>query len=104
MITKQQLYQGLKGTSGLPVAYHHFDNPPTIPFIVYMEVQKDRYVADNSVYFKKAKYRIELYYEVINDELIEKIESYLDSKELVWADGEEVYIEEEKLYMRSYYI
>ena len=36
---------------GLPVAYDHFINPPSIPFILYRETETETFKADNKVYF-----------------------------------------------------
>lgn len=102
-MTKEQLYKSLK-TLNVPVAYHHFDSPPTIPFVAYVDVQKDRFIADNIVYWKDAKYRIELYYENTDGTLEDNIENLFDIQELVWLDEEPIYIEEEKLYLKAYYI
>lgn len=103
-MTKEQLYSGLKATFNIPIAYHHFDNPPTIPFIAYIDVKKDRFKADNIVYYKDAKYRIEIYYENTDGNLEEQMENFLDSIETVWEDEEPIYIQEEKLYLKTYYI
>lgn len=104
MITKEQLYKGLKETTGLPVAYHHFDKPPTIPFIAYYEEQKFRYEADNKNYYTEPRYRIELYHVERTDDIKAKIEQYLNTLDVVWVDDEEIYIDQEELYMKAYSI
>lgn len=104
MITKDELYKGLKEVTGLPVAYHHFDKPPSIPFIAYYEEAKYRYEADNINYYTEPKYRIELYHVDKTEEIKDKIQSYLDSLGLVWVDDEEIYIDQEELFMKAYTI
>lgn len=103
-LTREQLYKGLKEATGLPVAYHHFDKPPTIPFIAYYEESKFRFEADNINYYYEPNYRIELYHVEKTEEVKEKIQNYLDSLGVVWVDDDEVYIDTEELFMKAYNI
>lgn len=103
-MTKEELYKGLKEALGLPTAYHHFDNPPTIPFVAYIDLAKERYVADNKVYYDEPTYRVELYYETNINGLDDKLEQFFDDNDIVWADDDTVYIKDEELYMKVYYI
>lgn len=103
-LDRKSLYEGLKNTTNLQVAYDYFDEPPNLPFIAYVEAKKDRFIADNKVYFKNRVFRIELYYEEQDYELEDKLENYFDSIGRVWEDYEAIYIQEEKMYVKAYYI
>lgn len=102
-MTKEQLYKKLKELQ-IPVAYHHFDSPPEIPFIAYVDIQKDRFLADNFIYWKDSNYRIELYYENTDGTLEDRLEDLFEKDKIVWLDEEPIYIETEKLYLKAYYI
>ena len=45
----------------IPVAYDHFDSPPSIPFITYSDSGSNHVYADNSVYKRALYVEIELY-------------------------------------------
>jgi hypothetical protein len=97
---------GLKNlleTTGLPVAYHHWNTPPELPYILYMFNGSDNFAADNKVYVKNNNYRIELYsdYKDIASELI--IETALDNANIYWEKSE-VWIQSEKMYEVIYEI
>lgn len=97
-----QLYS-LLSTSGLPIAYHHFDSPPTPPYVVYLFTRSENVGADNRVYIKDNRYQIELYSSKkdIGSEKI--IEDMLDTNEIFY-DKTETYIESEGLYEVLYEI
>lgn len=103
-ITKERLYKEIKDTTNLPVAYHHFDTEPTIPFIIYIETERDRFKADNIIYSKERRFRVELYFEEKDYNIEEKLEQAFENINLIWEDEEDIYIEEEGLYMKNYYI
>ena len=94
------LYQLLK-TSGLPVAYHHFAQPPTPPYIVYLFSYSSNFGADNKAYNKQPNYQVELYTtgkDPASDKLIEDL---FDAHEIYW-DKTETYIDSEGLYQVLY--
>lgn len=90
-------------TSGLPVAYHHFAEPPEPPYVVYLFAQSDNFGADNKVYSKADGYHVELYTtkkDPVSEALLEGV---LDAAEIYWEKSE-FYIESEKLYQVLYEI
>ena len=96
------LYQLFK-TSGLPVAYHHFAQPPTPPYIVYLFSYSSNFGADNKAYNKQPNYQVELY-TTKKDPASEKlIEDLFDAHEIYW-DKTETYIDSEGLYQVLYEI
>lgn len=92
----------LKST-GLPVAYHHFVQPPTPPYIVYLFAFSSNFSADNKVYQKVPHYQVELY-TTKKDPATEKIlEDLFDNNDIYW-EKTETYIESEGLYQVIYEI
>jgi len=101
-MTQAELYNLLKST-GLPVAYNHFKNPPSLPYIVYLFTFSNNLGADNKVYQKINNYKVELYSDkkdLVSEKLIEDL---LDENEIFY-DKTETYIESEKLYQVIYEI
>ena len=101
-MTQDELYNLLKST-GLPVAYHHFKNPPNLPYIIYLFTYSDNFGADNKVYSKISNYLIELYSDkkdLVNEKLIEDL---FDNNN-IYYEKSEVYIENEEMYQVIYEI
>lgn len=97
-----KLYTILKST-GLEVAYSHFNEPPLLPYLVYLALDSDNFGADNKVYQKINNYQIELYSDYKDPATEEVLEDTLDSNGIFY-DKFEVYIESEKLYQVAYQI
>ncbi len=88
---------------GLPVAYDHFINPPSIPFILYRETETETFKADNKVYFIQPEYIIDLVVEYKSPELEAQLEEILNNHNLPFDKAED-YIEAERIYQIRYYI
>lgn len=99
-MTQAELYQALKSL-GMPVVYSHFDTdpdnpPPSPPYIAYLFIGNDDFIADNVNYKSIDNYQIELYTnkkdlaseKLVEDKLKElelpftKLEAWIDSEEL----------------------
>lgn len=80
------------------VAYGAFpvNGAPALPFICFMEVESENFLADSIVYQKFTDVNIEFYSDFKDITNEEAIEEMLNSNKLVW-DKEEVYIEDEDL-------
>lgn len=93
---------------GYPIAYLHFKKsetnpPPAPPFIVYLESDSDNIGADNKVWKKVKNYEIELYTDKKDLTIEKKIEDLLDTHSIFY-DTSDVFISEENLLQRIYYI
>lgn len=101
-MTLNELNNILKATN-YPVAYSHFNDSVTPPFITYMVTDSENFNADNQIYKRIDNVNIELYTK-IKDLAAEKVlEDLLNENELMW-DVTEVYIDSEKVYQRLYNI
>ena len=83
----------------LPFAYDHFaeGESPEPPFICFLLPGSDNFSADGRVYFKATMVHIELYTDLKDAELEQRIEAVLDEHSIFY-DKTEVWIESEKLY------
>jgi len=85
------------------VAYRAFpvSAAPALPFICFMEVESNNFVADSKVYQKFTEVSIELYSDRKDTTSEAAIEAMLDEKMLVW-DKAEYYIEDEDMLQVEY--
>ena len=83
----------------LPFAYDHFAEGESTdpPFLVYLMPSADNFAADGIAYFKVNNLHLELYTDIKDPELEEKIESVLTKYGLFYSKSE-VWISSEKLY------
>lgn len=102
-MTFEELYKKLKSL-GVPVAYDHFDKEQKAPFIAFLDVGKNTFIADGCVYTKNTNIQVELYTEEKALELEEKLESIFDQNHLIWSDEATTFIEDESLYEHIYEI
>lgn len=85
--------------TGIPFAYDHFaeGESPKPPFLCFLYPNEDSFGADNRVYFHVPHMDLEVYTDLKNSDLEQKIEDTLDAHELFYEKSE-VWIESEKLY------
>lgn len=84
---------------GLPFAYDHFaeGESPAPPFICYLTPGSDNFAADGRAYYKINIVNIELYTDIKDPSVEQKVESVLDANGIFY-EKTEVWIESEKLY------
>lgn len=85
--------------TGLPYAYHHFveGESPDPPFAVFLYPKADNFSADGKPYYKINRLDIEVYTDLKDVELENKVEAVLESHGIFYAKSE-VWIESENLY------
>jgi len=93
--------KSLLDATGYPVAYSHFRESVSPPFIVYREVGSENLGADNKVYHDVKDFDIELYTTIKDLTSENVIEQILKDNELPY-DTTEVYIEDERLFQKTY--
>lgn len=98
-----QLVEILRST-GLQVAYSHFNDYTALPFITYIEGGSLNLFADNSTFQKVINVDIELYYEYKDLELEGKLEKALNDNDIPWESYPDVWIESEKCFQKIYEI
>ena len=97
------IYQVLQST-GLPCAYSHFKKKQSPPYIVYIGNGQDVFEADNTHYWKQNTYQVEYYFTTKNESNEEAIETALLDNGFLYDKSEDVFIEEEGVFVIYYYI
>lgn len=98
------LFQTLQ-TIGLPCSYsHHIDNDSPIepPYLVYIGDGQDTFDADNTHYYRKNRYQVEFYFTQKNEEIEAVIEEALLDEGFLYEKSEDVYIEDENVFVIYY--
>ena len=97
-MTHNEIMEMLEETS-LPIAYDHFaeGESPDPPFLCFLYPGSDNFAADGRVYYKINTVHVELYTDVKDPELEEKLEAVLD-RHGIFYEKTEVWIESERLY------
>ncbi len=85
--------------AGIPYAYDHFaeGESPDPPFICFLYPRAENFGADDIVYHSNRVLDIEVYTDLKDPDLEEKMEEILTAHELYYTKSE-VWIESEKLY------
>ena len=93
-----ELLKILKETE-IPFAYDHFaeGESPDPPFICYLLPGTNHFAADGIAYFKINEVNIELYTDIKDLDVEQRIEAVLDQHGIFYAKSE-VWIESERLY------
>ena len=94
-------------TLGIPVAYSHFkeENAPVRPpYLVYLGAGQDDTAADNDYVYKRNRYQIEYYFADKNEEQEAAIEELLADNGYLYEKSEDVYIEDEGVFVIYYMI
>ena len=97
------IYQVLQST-GLPCAYSHFKKPVEPPYIVYIGDGQDTMDADNTHYWRNNRYQIEYYFTLKNEKNETAIEDALLDNGYNYTKSEDVYIEDEGVFVIYYTI
>ena len=95
--------RSLLKTLGLPVAYHHFEKAPRLPYIVYLFSGSSNFGADDKAYLHQPNYQVELYTSKKDPTQEKLIEDLLDEYDIYWEKSE-LWIESEGLYQVVYEI
>ena len=90
---------------GLPCAYSHFrdeDVPENPPYLVYIGSGQDNFEADNSYYWNRNRYQIEYYFTEKDESQEAAIEKLLLDNGYLYTKSEDVYIEEQGVFVIYY--
>lgn len=97
------IYQTLQST-GLPCAYSHFKTSQTPPYIVYIGSGQDVLNADNTHYWRRNTYQVEYYFTTKNESNETDIEDALLENGFIYEKSEDIYIEDQGVFVIYYYI
>ena len=97
------IYQVLQNT-GLPCVYSHFKKPVDPPYIAYIGDGQDTMDADNTHYWRNNRYQIEYYFTEKNETNEAAIEDALLENGYNYTKSEDVFIEDEGVFVIYYTI
>lgn len=97
------IYSTLQGT-GLPCTYSHFKTDQAPPYIVYIGNGQNVMDADNTHYWKENTYQVEYYFTTKNESNEAAIENALLGSGFLYEKSEDIYIEDEDVFVIYYYI
>lgn len=89
--------------TGYPVAYSHFSESTSLPFITYIVAFSSNFMADNKVYQKISNAQVELYTDYKDLTAEQTLEDLFYENDIAW-DVTETYIDSERMYQRIYEI
>lgn len=94
-------------STGLPCTYSHFretDSPIVPPYIVYIGNGQNVMEADNTHYWRNNRYQIEYYFTKKDETNETAIENALLNGGFLYDKSEDVFIEDEGVFVIYYYI
>ena len=97
------IYQELQST-GLPCAYSHFRTKQSSPYIVYIGSGQDVFEADNTHYYKENTYQVEYYFTTKDESNEASIEDALLGAGYLYEKSEDVFIEDQGVFVIYYYV
>ena len=91
----------------IPCAYSHFnedddDAPEAPPYLVYIGGGQDNFGADNTFYYSENRYQIEYYFTDKDEAQEAAIESLLLENGYLYTKSEDVYIEDQGVFVIYY--
>lgn len=86
----------------IPVAYFKFDQPPTLPYLVYHFRGDDGLHGDNVNYIKHEGILLELYFGDKDFALERKLTDFLIDNKLAYASSADEYIAERDIFAKLY--
>lgn len=89
-------------TTKLPVAYSHFKTAQTPPYLVYLGAGENRFEADNTIYWKENGNQVEYYFTAKDPDTEELIEQTLLDAGRIYTKSEDIYIEDEDVFVIYY--
>ena len=97
------IFETLQST-GLPCAYSHFKTKQEPPYIVYIGNGQNTVPADNTLIWRENRYQVEYYFTTKNEAAEASIEDALLSAGFLYEKSEDIYLEDQKVFLIYYYI
>lgn len=97
------IYQTLQSI-GLPCTYSHFKKAQEPPYLVYIGNGQDNLDADNTHYWRNNRYQVEYYFTTKDESNEARIENALLEAGYLYDKSEDIYIEDEGVFVIYYYV
>ena len=91
-------------STGLPCVYSHFKKSQSPPYIAYIGNGQNIADADNTHYWRNNRYQVEYYFTTKNESNEAAIEDALLANGYLYDKCEDIYIEDEGVFVIYYYI
>lgn len=91
-------------STGLPCAYSHFKNNQDPPYLVYMQSGQEQFSADDTRYWHRNTYRVEYYFKKKDSNAEAAIEKVLLDAGYRFTRSEDIFLEDEDVFVAYYYI
>lgn len=92
----------LKNT-GLPCTYYEFRGKQEPPFLAYIQSGQNQFDADDTRYWHRNTYQIEYYFNYKDSAAEARIEEVLLSAGYKFTRSEDIYLEDEDVFVAYYY-
>ena len=89
-------------TLDIPVAYGFHTKEVDPPYMAYIGNGQDQFEADNGYYTTQDRWQVELYFKRKDPELEKRVEALLLSNNYKYSKSEDVYIENEDVFVIYY--
>lgn len=89
-------------TLGRPVAYGYHSRDRGLPYFCIMGAGQDQMVADNTYYTTADRYQVEYYFREKDPDFEKQIESLLLANGYRYSKSEDVYIEDQDVFVIYY--
>ena len=99
------MYEILKTGLDIPVIYSHFRDKSDVvdpPYVAYIGMGQNNFQADNTYYHNSNRYQIEYYFTEKDESEEAKIEELLLENGYQYEKSEDVYIEDENVFVIYY--
>lgn len=106
-MTLYQILSDKETGIGIPVAYSHFrdkNSPESPPYVLYIGNGQDTFKADDTFYYSENRYQIEYYFTEKNEVEEARIEKCLLDNGLRYQKSEDVFIEDEGVFVIYYQV
>ena len=97
-MTLKQVFSQLN----IPFAYMKFQKPQTPPYVIYLGDGQDTFGADNTWYHRQNRYQVEYYFTQKNEATETTIENALLANGFNYTKSEDVFIEDEGVFVIYY--
>lgn len=87
---------------GIPVAYNHFNEPTSLPFITVTETEPDYIFADDINFYEKEFYEVEYYFRHKDPEKEKEIEQLFKDNHIIYVNYGDIWISDERIYQKIY--
>ena len=95
------IYENLQRL-GLPIAYGLHTDPVAPPYLILIGQGQDQIRADNTYIATQERYNLEYYFTEKDPDLESDIEELLLSIDRLYTKSEDIYIEDEKVFVVYY--